>query len=156
MSPMELGRIYKGRERLRKPQLHKRMSWQSVWQIVRGFARQEISREVACVWLGISRARLYVLRRRWLEMPVSTPAHPVGGTWLYQRKSSSRLKPGAREFLRGELKYLKEESPYFKGHYNFAVLAEQCRKRFGGRTQRSTVRNLAIREGYYDPKMDET
>ena len=89
-------------------------------------------------------------------MPVSTPAHPAGGTWLYQRKSSSRLKPGAREFLRGELKYLKEESPYFKGHYNFAVLAEQCRKRFGGRTQRSTVRNLAIREGYYDPKVDET
>ncbi len=86
-------------------------------------------------------------------MPHPDQAHPG---WLYQRESQSRLSGAAQEFLREELRYLKEESPFFKGHFNFAVLSEQCRKRIGKRYGRSTIRNFAIREGFYDPEVDET
>lgn len=146
-------RIYKARENVRKVQLHKRMSWKTVWQVVQLFVGKSICVEEACRWLGISRARLYVLKERWLEVPDSKD---VTADWLYRRKSRTRLKVEVQEFLSRELHYLKEQSPFFKGHYNFAVLAEQCQKHFGSRFQRSTIRNFAIREGFYDPKVDET
>ncbi len=53
MSSMKLGRIYKAREKFRKAQLHKRMSWQSAWQILKGFVSKQVSAQVACQWLGV-------------------------------------------------------------------------------------------------------
>lgn len=150
---MKLGRIHKAREAFRRAQLHKRMNWKSVWQIVGEFVQKRLSVVVACRWLEISRPRLYALRQRWLENQRPQEVDPA---WLYQRQSSCRLTPAIQDFLKKELRYLKETSPFFKGHYNFVVLAEQCRKHFGGRFHRSTIRNFAIREGFYDPKTDET
>ena len=61
-----------------------------------------------------------------------------------------------RDYLTEEMKYLRETSPYFKGHYNFVVLSEQCRRLFGKTHSRNSLREWAIREKLYDPKIDST
>jgi hypothetical protein len=135
-------------------QLHRRMSWQGAWQILEYFYTKHVSAESACQWLGIKRSRLYELKKQWLE------ARSYGkkdGQWLYQREGfTQRLPSEARSYLEEELTYLKNESPYFKGYFNFAVLAQQCQKIFGKRYHRNTIRRWAIKEGYYNPKEDST
>ncbi len=135
-------------------QLHKRLSWQRVWQILEFLSKKSISAEVACRWLEIKRSRLYELKERWVKVKSLGEKH---GGWLYQRGGfASRLPSGVRSYLEEELRYIKEESQYFKGHFNFAVLAQQCHKIFGKRYHRNTIRKWAIREGFYDPKVDKT
>lgn len=150
---MKLGQIYKGKEQGRRVQLHRRMGWQSIVQIIQGFVKRKISAKVACQWLEISRSRLYELRERWIT---SLPQERLNPSWLIQRKASSRFSLEVQTFLKEEFKYIKEQSKFFRGHYNFAVLAQQCAKRFGKRFQRSTIRRWAIRERFYDPKTDST
>lgn len=150
---MEWGRIYKRREHNRKSQLHKRMSWRTVWQVVQAFAAHQITAESACRTLEVSPARLYALRQRYRQ--AADPAQ-VTVEWLYQRSSSSRLPEPLQGFLREELRYVKSESEFLKGHFNFAFLAQQCQKRFGKRFHRNTLRRWAIRQGLYDPKTDST
>jgi hypothetical protein len=135
-------------------QLHRRMSWQGVWQVMEHFCARYISAEAACRWLEIKRSRLYELKKQWLA------AREQGKKergWLYQREGfARRLTSEERVYIEGELKYLKEESPYFKGHYNFAVLSEQCRRMFGRSFHRNTIRRWAIREGHFNPREDKT
>jgi len=151
---MKLGRVQKARERLGRLQLHKRLSWQSAWQVLTHFVSKHISAAKACEYLGIARSRLYQLRKRFLEKPED---QEVTKSWFYQRTEPESKLPGViRDYLEEELKYLKEESPYFKGHFNFAVLAQQCHQRFGKRMHRNTIRRYAIREGFFNPKTDST
>lgn len=135
-------------------QLHKRMSWHGVWQILEHWHRGNISAQEAEKWLGISRSRLYTLKTAWLDAWTSDQKN---GAWLYKRESfTQRLSSASRSYLEEEMRYLKEESPFFKGHYNFAVLAEQCHRIFGKRYHRNSIRRWAIREGWFDPKTDCT
>ena len=150
---MELGRIHKQKERIAKIQLHKRISWRTVWQVVQSFVSRQMTEEMACRSLEISRARLYVLRQKWLKVPRADQVTPQ---WLYQRESSPRLSAEVRSYLEEEIRYLKTESEYFKNHFNFAFLAQQCHQRFGKRLHRNTLRRWAIREEFYDPKRDLT
>lgn len=66
------------------------------------------------------------------------------------------LPADVQEFLREELRYIREQSEFFRGHMNFAVLAEQCRRRFGTRFHRNTLRRWAIGQGLYRPEVDTT
>lgn len=152
---MKLGRIRTQTEQVRRSQLHRRMDWRTVWQIVERFAKRGISTSVACKWLSISRSRLYELRRRWVKSPVADKVTP---DWLCvgREKRSAGLHSEAQEFLKDELRYIREESKFFKGHYNFAVLGEECRKRFGRHFHRNTIRRWAIGEGLYKPDVDST
>jgi hypothetical protein len=135
-------------------QLHKRISWQVVWQAMEFLCSKRISVEAVCRWLEIKRSRLYELKKRWLNVRSQGSKQ---GSWVYQREVfANRLPSEVRGFLEEELRYLKHESPYFKGHFNFAVLAEQCQKVFGKRYHRNSIRRWAIREGFYDPKTDTT
>ena len=151
---MQLGRISQGISRARRPQLHKRLGWQSAWQVLTHFVSRQISAGKACEYLGVGRSRLYELRQKFLDKPQD---QEPSKDWFYQRTVSESKIPGVvRGYLEEELKYLKEESPYFKGHFNFAVLSQQCHQRFGKRMHRNTVRRYAIREGFFNPKTDHT
>ena len=150
---MELGRIYKRKERVAKAQLHKRMGWRTVWQVVQAFIGKQITLDMACRTLEVSSSTLYDLKQKWLLVPRADQASPA---WLYQRSSSSRLPLEVRCFMEEELRYIKSESEFFKGHFNFAFLAQECQKRFGKRFHRNTLRRWAIREGFFDPKKDAT
>jgi hypothetical protein len=137
-----------------KRQLHKRMSPHIIWQVMGEFAKGTISVGRACEWMEISRSRLYQLLDLWRKTPHTQGA----GSWVYQRSNLTvrSLPADVQEFLTSEMRYWRESSEYFKGHINFAMLAEECHKRFGTRFHRNTIRRWAIRQGLFDPKTDST
>jgi len=135
-------------------QLHKRMGWQGIWQVLEHWHQGHIGAQEACRWLGICRSRLYTLKTAWLD---AWSRGEKNDAWLYKREGfTQRLSSEARSFLEEELRYMKEESPYFKGHYNFAFLAEQCQKLFNKKYHRNSIRRFAIREGWFNPSTDKT
>lgn len=152
---MRLGRIRAQRTAAPRPQLHKRVSWHVAWQIVEHFVMGKMSAAKACEWLGIGKSRLYELRRRFITIWENQQSKEG---WLYQRPDAqpSRLPEEVQGFMREELDYIREQSRFFKGHYNFAMLAEECQKRFGKRFHRNTLRRWAIHEGLFSPEKDST
>jgi transposase InsO family protein len=152
---MEEKRIRKRAGLVRRRQLHRRMNWRTAWNIVEQFVLKEMPAQKACEWLEISRSRLYVLKERWLKTWREGPQEG----WLYQRPHTgqSRLPVEVRGFLEEELRYIRTEAAEpFRGHYNFAFLAQQCRQRFGKPLPRNTLRRWAIQQGFYDPQRDTT
>lgn len=135
-------------------QLHKRLDWRTVWNVIEQFSTKQMATQVACQWLRISRSRLYQLRAQWFQLR----EHKPSPDWLYRRSNSgeSRLDPDIQNFLREECRYLKEQSSLFQGHFNFSFLAEQCHRKFGQRLSRHTVRRWVIAQGLFDPKTDTT
>ena len=98
---MKLGRISKAASRVRQPQLHKRLSWQSAWQVLTHFVGRQISAAKACEYLGIARSRLYQLRKRFLEKPAD---QEVTKDWFYQRTiPESRIPSVVRGYLEEEI-----------------------------------------------------
>jgi len=69
MCPMKLGRIQTARGKIRKSQLHKRMNWRSVWQIIQGFVGRQMPEEKALLTLDVSRSQLYKLVKKWRRIP---------------------------------------------------------------------------------------
>jgi hypothetical protein len=136
-------------------QLHRRMSWSTVWNVVGEFAIKRMAAQVACQWLSVSRAQLYRLRERWFRLRDEKQPQK---DWLYQRPltGESRLPPEVRDFLKDECQYLKGQSKLFHGHFNFSFLAEQCHRKFGKRYSRHTLRRWIIAQGLFDPKTDTT
>ena len=95
-------------------QLHKRMNWQGIWQVMEHWHAGHMGAQEARRWLGISRSRLYTLKTAWLN---AWSRDEKNGAWLYRRERfAHRLSDEARSYLEEELRYMKEESPYFKGH----------------------------------------
>ncbi|MBK8574974.1 MAG: hypothetical protein IPN90_04585 [Elusimicrobia bacterium] len=64
-----------------REQLHRRMSWRTVWNIVEQFVLGKMPAAKAMEWLEISRTRLYVLKDRWRK----TWREGANEGWLYQR-----------------------------------------------------------------------
>jgi len=138
-----------------KEHLHKRFQNHVAWQVVGEFATKAIGVEAACRWLGIGRSRLYELTKRWRK--IQQPSE-VNKGWLYARPGSGRwqLPDVVQDFLRQELTYIKSESEFFKGHFNFAFLADECYRRFRKKVHRNSLRRWAIRQGLYNPEVDTT
>lgn len=153
---MELGRIRKAGEGLARQQLHKRMSWRTVWQIVEHFVMGRMSVGKTAEWLGVGRSRVYELRKRFIR-EWENKQRPSAG-WLYARADHlpSRLPADVQGYLEEELRYWREESPYFRGHLNFAFMAQECEKRFGKRFHRNTLRRWAASRGLFEPETDKT
>ncbi|MCB4757053.1 MAG: hypothetical protein LHV69_08535 [Elusimicrobia bacterium] len=133
-------------------QLHKRLSLQTVWQVVRQFQEKKLSIKVACDLLEVSKSRLYQLEAKWGNVP----AAEMGKRSLYERETPLLLAPEVQEFLKKEIRFIKTESKVLQGHLNFAVLAQECHKRFDKRFHRNTLRRWAIREGLFNPAVDPT
>jgi hypothetical protein len=87
-------------------QLHRRMSWSTVWNVVGEFAIKRMAAQVACRWLSVSRAQLYRLRERWFRL---RNEKKIPKDWLYQRPltGESRLPPDVQNFLKEECRYYK-------------------------------------------------
>lgn len=154
MLAMKLKRIRRKPQRIGKRQVHKRFGWQTVWQFMESLVKRQIPAATACRILDVSRSQLYALKAKWRKA-YSVGPHPG---WLYQRPGTgrSRLPTEVQSFLEEELRYIREESNHFQGHYNFAFLAEQCRKRFGRRFHRDSLRRWAMGQGLFDPQRDAT
>lgn len=137
----------------RPEQLHKRMRWQTVWNVVAEYATKQLPAEAVCRWLGVSRTQLYRLRQRWSSWQEKKPS----AEWLYQRpdRKESRWRPEVQSYLKAECDYVKNQSPLFRGYFNFSFLAERVHRSFGIRLSRQAVRRWAIREGYFNPAIDK-
>ena len=135
-----------------KNQLHKRLSLQTVYQVVQQFREKNLSIKAACDLLEISKSRLYQLEEKWMRvLPVELAQRS-----LYERETPLLLAKDAQDFLKEEIRFMKGESAVMKGHFNFALLAQECDKKFGVRFNRNTIRRWAMRESLYNPGIDRT
>jgi len=135
-----------------KEQLHKRLNQEFVEKILDAFNRHKMSEKEACGLLGIKRARLYKLRKVWRKKRAK------GEFKLYNREDSvtRKIDKKAEEFLDKEFRYITcEASKDFRNKFNFAVLSEEVEKHCGIKVHRSTIRRLALRNGYYHALPEE-
>jgi hypothetical protein len=141
-------------EKARKKQLHNRIGWRLVWQVIEQTASGKWTEEMAARYLHVVRSRVNVLKKRWLAWRDRDPSPD----WLYPRRHTGRgfLPEAVRAYVEEEIKYYRQESPFFRGHINFAFLAQQCHQRYGRRIHRNTIRRWAIGQGLYDPKRETT
>jgi hypothetical protein len=144
--------LLEGGSTIMKTQLHKRLSQDFVEEILEAFNSHRISEEKACELLGVKRARLNRLRRRWLECLIGNKAFS-----LYGRQNSCfhQLPEEEQAWLHQELEYIQREARVFRGRFNFAVLAEEAAKRFGHSFHRATIRSFALRHHYYQGRQEE-
>jgi hypothetical protein len=133
-------------------QLHKRLPREFIEGILEAFNDHRIGEDRACELLGIRRAQLHKLRRRWLRCVIG--GHPFA---LYARKESAfhRLPGDVERWLHEELAYIQRRAKVFRGRFNFAVLAEEAQKAFGYPFHRETLRYFALRHGYYHARPEE-
>jgi hypothetical protein len=135
-------------------QLHNRIDWQTAFQLVGEVATKHASVEVGCKSLGVSRAHLYRLVRRWFQWQQREPSKE----WLCsaRKRRTSQLPEPVQAFLRKEVTYLTEKSTHFRNHFNFSLLAQQCHQEFKKRFSRQTIRHWAIEAGVFNPEVHET
>jgi transposase InsO family protein len=135
-------------------QLSNRMDWQTAWQLVGEVATHHASIAVGCRTLGVSRAHLYRLVRRWFEWNQKEPS----SEWLSAKRSRrpSSLPENVQLFLRQEIDYLRNRSVHFRDHFNFSVLAQRCHQQFHQRFSRQTIRRWAIQEKLFVPEIHST
>lgn len=128
-----------------RQRIHKRLPVEFVEEVLESFNAHRISEVEAMGLLGLGRSRLYELRRRWL---LSNCRRPF---CLWQRLSSRFhvLTEEVRQWLDGELRYIRQEADLFRGRFNFAFLAEEAQRRFGRSFCRNSFRLYALRKGYY-------
>jgi len=133
-------------------QLHKRLPREFIEGVLEAFNDHRIGEERACEALGIGRAQLYKLRRRWLRSVIGR--HPFR---LYARQENAfhRLPGEVERWLHEEFAYIQRKAKVFRGRFNFAVLAEEAQKTFGYPFHRETLRYFALRHGYYHARPEE-
>lgn len=133
-------------------QLHKRLPKSFVEEILEAFNDHRISEEKACVMLGIRRARLYKLRKSWLQSVIGKKPFSLYG----RRESAFHRLPGEQQrWLHKELSFIRRKARVYRGRFNFAVLAEEAEKLFGHPFHRATFRAFALRHGYYHDRPEE-
>jgi hypothetical protein len=133
-------------------QLHKRLPQEFIEGVLEAFNEHRIGEDRACEMLGVRRAQLYKLRRRWLRSVIGH--HPFR---LYARQESTfhRLPGEVERWLHEEMVYIQRRAKVFRGRFNFAVLAEEAQKAFGYPFHRETLRYFALRHGYYHARPEE-
>jgi hypothetical protein len=127
-------------------QIHKRLSKEFVEGVLEAFNDHRIGEEKACEILGLRRAQLYKLRRRWLRSVIGEKPFE-----LYGRRESGfhRLSEEVERWLHQEVTFIRHKAELYRGRFNFAVLAEEAQKTFGRPFHRETFRLFALRHGYY-------
>jgi len=128
-------------------QIHKRLSKEFVEEVLEAFNDHRIGEEKACEMLGVRKAQLYKLRKRWLRSVIGNKPFE-----LYGRKESAfhRLSEEVEQWLHQEMTFIRQKvEEVYRGRFNFGVFAEEAQKRFGHPFHRQTLRFFALRHGYY-------
>lgn len=133
-------------------QIHKRLSKEFVEGVLEAFNDHRIGEDKAYELLGVKRAQLYNLRKRWLRAVIGRKLFE-----LYSRPESTfhRLPKEVEEWLHEELSFIRRKAEVYRGRFNFAVLAEEAQKVFGRFFHRATFRLFALRHGYYHGRPEE-
>lgn len=134
-------------------QIHKRLAKQFVVDVLESFNEHRMSELQACELLGIERAWLHRLRRKWLKS-----GRDLEKFSLYNRKTypNFHLPEKVQNFLHKELSYINDEAKQFRQKFNFEFLSERIHQKFGIKYHRNTIRRWALRKGYYTGSREET
>lgn len=133
-------------------QIHRRFPKEFVEDVLEAFNGKRITEEMACELLGVKRARLYKLRKRWLRSEMR------GGEFLLWDRKESRFHTfpeDIEDWLHRELKYIRTEADVYRGRFNFAFLSELAEREFRRTFQRNSIRLFALRHGYYHALPEE-
>lgn len=132
--------------------IHRRLSSEFVEEVLEAFNVHRVSEELACQMLGVKRARLYKLRKRWLRCKRRGEKF-----LLWNRKNSEfhKFPDEVEEWLHKELKYIRTKADVYRGKFNFAFLAELAEREFQKEFQRNSIRLFALRHGYYHALPEE-
>lgn len=152
--PNEMDMRARADENVRMKQLHNRMDWRTVWQMVGEVATKHMSIAVGCKSLGVARSHLHRLVRRWFSWREKEPSID----WLRSPRGRrpSRIPSEVQAFLREEMTYLTQHSTHFRGHFNFAFLSQRCHQILKAHITRETIRRWAIREGLFNADVHST
>jgi len=129
-----------------KEQIHKRLSVEFVEEVMEGFNSKRLTEEIACELLGIKRARLYKLRKRWLMVKMSGEEFKL---WDRKENRFHKFPEEVEEWLHQEMNYIVNRADKFRGKFNFAFLAEMAEREFARVFHRNSIRLFALRHGYY-------
>lgn len=133
-------------------QLAKRSTDQWVAQVLEQFNNYSITEKEACRLLGIKRASLYKLRKKWLKGDLK--GEPFKLQTSGENKKCS-LTPEIQDFLNQELSYIKKAAYYYRSKFNFAFISEKVEQEFDVYIHRNTIRRFAINNGYYEQTTKE-
>lgn len=133
-------------------QLAKRSTKQWVMQVLEQFNNHTLSEKEACELLGLKRASLYKLRRKWLRATLKEQSFKLQTSGENKKRT---LPHNIQCFLHSELSYLKNDAHYYRNKFNFAYLAEKVQKQYAIPIQRNTIRRFAITKGYYEQTTEE-
>ena len=133
-------------------QIHKRLTREAVEEILEGFHEGRLSEKIACELLGITKAWLHRLRKRWLRCKNRNEEFS-----LYNRKDSAfhKFPDKVVKFFHEELKYIRDEAQVYNRKFNFEFIAQKAEVKFGKHFHRDSIRRFALREGYYTATPEE-
>jgi transposase InsO family protein len=135
-----------------KERIHRRLGEGFVVMVLEAFNKGRISEVKACELLGLKRARLYQLRKRWLLCLAKGEPFNL---WGRKENAFHRFSLEVERWLKGQLHYIRDEADIYRGRFNFAFLSEEAEKEFGYFFHRNSFRRFALREGYYHALPDE-
>ena len=130
-------------------QIHKRLPLEFVVDVLRAFCEKEVGVNKACQLLGISKAQLYRLRKKYLTFLKEEKEFKL---YNREKKATRSFPEEVQDFLHKELDYVKYHAEKFKKKFNFSFLAERAQKRFNRPFYRNSIRRFALRYGYYEAK----
>jgi hypothetical protein len=133
-------------------QVHKRLPQGFVEEILEAFNDHRISEEKACEMLGIRRAQLSKVRKRWLQCVSGKKPFSLYGR---QESAFHRLPAKEEQWFHAALTFIGRKARVYRGRFNFAVLAEEAEKVFGHPFHLATLRSFALRHGYYHARPEE-
>jgi len=133
-------------------QLHRRLSREFVDAVLEAFNDHRLSETRACELLGLKRARLYRLREHWLRCQLQGHPFTLGDR---AERVVQAFPAEVQQWLHEQLRYIRQEAETFRGHFNFAFLAEEAQKQFKYPFHRNSLRRWALRQGYYHATPEE-
>lgn len=135
-----------------KEQLHKRLTRETVEEVLEGFHEGRISEKIACKLLTVSRRHLHRIRKRWLYCKGRNEEFK-----LYNRKNSAlhSFPKEVEKFLHEELGYIRDKAEVYNRNFNFEFTAQKLEEKFNRKFHRNSIRRFALREGYYTATPEE-
>lgn len=127
-------------------QLAKRSTGKWVAQVLEQFNNHALTEQEACELLGIKRASLYRIRKRWLKATLGNKRFKLHASGENKKRS---LEPRIQQFLHKELAYIKNDAYHYRNKFNFAYLSEKVQKQYEVTIHRNSIRRFAIEKGYY-------
>lgn len=101
-------------------QVHRRLPQEFVETVVAAFNEPRLSEPRACELLGLHRAQLYTLRKRWLRCQLQGPPFAL---WSRVEGTFHQLPGEGQAWLHEQLRSIRQEADTFRSRFTFASIS---------------------------------